>query len=942
MSAQQSLARDPQLVDSTTRLVEFLRDLASARRVPIRDLRNYSQVLWLIDLPNEVEPHSEAGPGEVFLSIDHIRNTPPLSLPDELHGWIRHEEIIDAELDAPQLSKTGPRRVEETDENGKTVSRWETQQDRPDVVRAYDRWVPHWQVWADRERDHLRQQRWHRDLYSISNQLDQIDDEWELVLATGLLSWIAPGGTRIRNHLLTTRLHIRVDQDTERVHVLLGETAPILEDRELLADLDAFFPQRTDHLRRRVREGEGIGLRSSVPQVLESWCDRALNTNPQPRYQHDWSPNAMSAKEAEIRLAPALVLRRRNHGSLISYYDQMISTLTGPDAQTPLGLAQLVSPLEPAERMAFLRERESTPGDTLRRDPLFPLAANPEQQTIMTRLRSDNGVVVQGPPGTGKTHSIANLLSALLAQGQRVLVTSQKGQALRVLRDKLPPEIAALCVSMTDLGRGGSAELEGGIKALSNRFSSFDPVRQAKSIAEKRHQLESARRMTAELTERVRALRESETYQHPEIATGYSGTLSAVVRHLRQEEPDCRWMPVPLSASASPAPPISPGEAAELITLLSEETPRRRARVAQRIPDVTTLPGAETLKALIAAEAAAQNMARQAQTDISARLEHLDFELITRLETIAANVTLRLRQLGLPEDASVWDPSDWTVRALADGFGGRETAVWNQLAAHTDRLDAARNAIHHIGYREIQHPSLDTPGATGSYLEAIRGLHDHLAAGNQLKRGPFRPAVQKQAEPWLAGMSVDGITPSNAELLSLAITEVEGRAAVGELLRGWGLVGVTFPQDQSLHRTVAQLSDAFDRLRQVRQIMPGVAETGQLLASTGIHIRLDTPAEWSSYVTALHAVRLQIEAERATSALDDLHVALQHEARLGAPPPELLEAGHAVAVRDGITYQLCLTSLIDAHREQAEQRRCDELASRVRDTHPALLGPVRG
>ncbi|MFB9676070.1 AAA domain-containing protein [Streptosporangium vulgare] len=937
MSAQQSLARDPQLVDSATRLVEFLRDLASARRVPIRDLRNHAQVLWLVDLPDEVKPHGEAGPGEVFLSVDHIRNTPPPSLPDELHGWVRHEELVDAELDAPELSKTGPRRIEETDENGKVVSRWETQQDRPDVVRAYDRWVPHWQVWADRERDRIRQQRWHRDLYSISNQLDQIDDEWELVLATGLLSWVAPGGTRIRNHLLTTRLHLRVDQDTERVHVLLGDTAPTLEDRELLADLDGFVPQRTDHLRRRVREGEGIGLQSSVAPVLESWCDRGLNTNPQPRYRHDWSLSDMSVKETEIRLAPALVLRRRNHGSLISYYDQMMATLTGPDAQTPLGLAQLVSPLEPAERMAFLRERESTPGETLGRDPLFPLAANPEQRTIMTRLRSDNGVVVQGPPGTGKTHSIANLLSALLAQGQRVLVTSQKGQALRVLRDKLPPEIAALCVSMTDLGRGGSAELEGGIKALSNRFSSFDPVRQAKSITEKRHQLESARRMTADLTERVRALRESETYRYPEIATGYSGTLAAVVRRLRQEEPDCRWMPVPLSASASPTPPVSAGEAAELITLLAEETPRRKARVSQRIPDVAALPGVETLKALIAAESAAQNMARKAQTDISERLEHLDFDLIIRLETIAADVTLRLRQLGLPEDASAWDPSDWTVRALTDGLGGRETAVWDQLAAHTDRLDTARNAIRHIGYREIQHPPLDTPGAMGSYLESIRGLRDYLAAGNQLKRGLFRPAVQKQAEPWLTDTSVDGITPSNAELLSLVIAELEGRAAVVELLRGWGLVEVRFPQDQPLHRTVAQLGDAFDRLHQVRQIMPGVAETAQLLASTGVHIRLGTPTEWSSYATALHAVRLQTEAEQATAALNDLHVTLQHEARIGAPPPELLEAGYSVTIRDDITYQLCLTSLANAHREQAEQRRCDELASRVRDAHPALL-----
>ncbi|MEV7010525.1 histone-like nucleoid-structuring protein Lsr2 [Streptosporangium sp. NPDC051022] len=937
MSTQQSRARDPRLVDSTTRLVEFLRDLATARRVPVRDLRDHGRVLWLVDLPEAVEPRRDAGLGEVLFSVDHVRSAPPPAPPDVLHGWLRQHELEDPELEAPALSETGPDRIEEIDEDDRPVSRRETRQDRPDVVEAYGRWLPRWQAWADQERERVRQQRWHRDLFSISNQLGQVDDEWELVLATGLLSWRAPG-VRVRNHLLTTRLHLRVDRKTERINVVLGETAPVLQDRELLADLRGFTPQRTDRLRQRAREGEGIGLQDSVTDLLESWCDRGLETEPRPRYLPDWAPGDASVKLAEVRPAPALVLRRRDHGSLISYYDEMISTLTGPDAQTPLGLAQLVSPLEPAERMAFLRDGGVKAGDALGQDPLFPLPANPEQRTIMTRLGADNGVVVQGPPGTGKTHSIANLLSALLAQGQRVLVTSQKAQALRVLRDKLPPEIAKLCVSMTDLGRGGSAELEGGVKALSNRFSSFDPARQARSITEKRHQLDSARRATVELTERIRALRESETYRHPEIATGYSGTLSDMVRRLTREETECSWMPVPLPASAPSSPPITVGEAAELVPLLAGETPNRRARLSQRIPDVAGLPGVERLKGLIAAELAAQNMAQRAQTYVSERLEHLSSQLIAQLEVIAADVALRLQELGVPEDASAGDPADWTVRALADGLGGREVAVWDQLAAHTDRLVTAQNAIRSVGFRKIDHPALDSPGATGSYIQSMRALRDHFAAGNQLKRGLFKPAVQKQAEPWLAGTSVDGIIPSNAELLSLVITEFEGRAAVGELLRGWQLVGVEFPPDQPLQRTVAQLGDAFDRLHRVRQIMPAVAETTRLLAGAGMHVGLRSHAEWLSYVTALRAVRLRIEAEQATAALNELCSALQHEAWLGAPAPELVEAGRAVALRDGAAYERCLTGLLEAHREQAEQRRCDELSGRVRDAHPGLLG----
>src|SRR5262249_35090487 len=77
----------------------------------------------------------------------------------------------------------------------------------------------------------------------------------------------------------------------------------------------------------------------------------------------------------------------------------------------------------------------------------FPLPWNDEQKRIAERLNSSYGVVVKGPPGTGKSHTIANLISRLLAEGKSVLVTSQTSKALEVLRDKLPENIRSLAVS---------------------------------------------------------------------------------------------------------------------------------------------------------------------------------------------------------------------------------------------------------------------------------------------------------------------------------------------------------------------------------------------------------------------------------------------------------------------------------------------------------------
>ena len=67
-------------------------------------------------------------------------------------------------------------------------------------------------------------------------------------------------------------------------------------------------------------------------------------------------------------------------------------------------------------------------------DVLLSKPANRGTTRNCKQLARRDCVLVQGPPGTGKTHTIANLLGHLLAQGKRVLVTAHTPKALRVLR----------------------------------------------------------------------------------------------------------------------------------------------------------------------------------------------------------------------------------------------------------------------------------------------------------------------------------------------------------------------------------------------------------------------------------------------------------------------------------------------------------------------------
>lgn len=196
-------------------------------------------------------------------------------------------------------------------------------------------------------------------------------------------------------------------------------------------------------------------------------------------------------------------------------------------------------------------------------DPLFPGKTNERQRSVLRRLEHDTGVVVQGPPGTGKTHTIANLVSALLAQGQRVLVTSARDQALTVLRDKLPPAVRDLCVLLLSSARqDGADELERTINSLTDQVATSDPEQLRDEIRRFSARREEVRGRISALTEQVIAVREAEIYRHPEIAPGYAGTLAAIVQRVIDGAEHYSWIGlVPDQGQAASVPPLSPAQA---------------------------------------------------------------------------------------------------------------------------------------------------------------------------------------------------------------------------------------------------------------------------------------------------------------------------------------------------------------------------------------------
>lgn len=69
--------------------------------------------------------------------------------------------------------------------------------------------------------------------------------------------------------------------------------------------------------------------------------------------------------------------------------------------------------------------------------PAQVLEADPSQQAAIDAALDGESFVLQGPPGTGKSQTIANVVAAKLARGERVLFVSEKQAALNVVKSRL-------------------------------------------------------------------------------------------------------------------------------------------------------------------------------------------------------------------------------------------------------------------------------------------------------------------------------------------------------------------------------------------------------------------------------------------------------------------------------------------------------------------------
>ncbi len=709
---------------------------------------------------------------------------------------------------------------------------------------------------------------------------------------------------------------------------LAQEAIPRFEDRQFLEAEDGFAADRVEPLWKALQKRGHHPLSDDICDLLEEWHSRAFGYSAQ--FDRTWSKPDPEDETPITAVAPALIIRERDSDLLVECYQHILETLEKPDIPAPLGLAQLVFDLEKDERIAWRTSSGQQADLLLGDDPLFPLPTNAAQRSVLQRLQHDTAVVVQGPPGTGKTHTIANLMAALLARGKRVLVTSAKDQALKVVRDQLPSALQDLCVQFSHRYAKGSDVLVRTISALSDRVASSDATEIRHIIATLHDQRAQTLHQRAHLQEQVFQLRESETLTFSP-SPGYEGTRADIVEAVRQQASVFGWID-PLPDPAPPDPPLRETEARELANLLGGADPDRLRLSREFLPAESDLLSPAEFRAFVAATASEHE---PGPTPLGEQLAALPADQVEAID-VHCNMALdALHRLGMPDRAARWDDTDWRTTALRCGLSQRDQSLWRTLEQMTHKAVGQQRELTGLGPRHVvlAPAELDVKRAR---VSAAHDLSQYLA--NRAQRGLIRPKAVRSAERLLAGCSVDGQPPQSYKSVEALLIHLEAEALVALLDEYWQHAGV-IPRPGPL---IARLSDLCDRASDLTAIMSfvgAIQHIGATLRYNRLRHLIQAADGWDELLENIAWSRRQIIARHATTELDLI------AAKLTPRPNETAAAvtqtlQRAVHDRDTHAYEHGADALSAAIIRKDEQRRCDGLLDQLRAAHPRAAAAI--
>ncbi len=941
-----------------TQVFRYLQSLHQLRNPVQREIGDQPWVLWFHDLPqhpsiqrgsvsgigqDEPEDESDERSGEskegassgddFLLKVSKPRLTDPPEPPKEILPWLQLGwQSIDGNVDVlPAIDDPSGR----TDASGQRLTiRFDADPRRPAMLAQWKAWRD---AWVEAERPARKAMSLYERLRTLHAQMERESERLELVVGDGLLTWQHQSGQYLHHPVLLLRLQLHYNPSIPEFTLVEAEHPPELYTA-LFRGLPDVSASAIAQARQDVEQG---GWHPLGGKETDNFLRRLVN---------HLSPHGVFAGEGATRESrqaptitrdPVLFLRIRTLGfntaleailedlpqrEMLPYSLTSIVGIAGEEAgqQTTLPPSLLDSPNGEDEEV------------------LLSKPANAEQVEIARRLDRYGAVLVQGPPGTGKTHTIANLLGHLLAQGKSVLVTSHTAKALRVLRDQVVEPLQPLCVSVLD---ESSKQMESAVDAITERLASSNAEmleRQARRHREERlallHQLRALR-------EQLREARYDE-YRALVVAGEQYSPVQAAKLVAAQRERD-GWIPAPVTPGAPL--PLTESELIDLYRSNALVTARDEREMALALPDPQQLLPPSDFERLVA------ERERLHATNLDYRRDLWSGRAIQQAPAVLEALYEQLQQA----IESLKEGARWQIAALVAGRdGGPYRQAWDDLIAHIERVVrlAAQAQPMLLNY-DLLLPEECLPDKVESVLDAIWG---YLKAGNKL--GGLRLLMHSDWKTVIESARVNGRQPALPEHFEALRTLVRLRRARDELIRRWQrqMVPLDGPDVSQLgaepERACAQFIPFIRQrldwyptvwapleqalMQQGFNMAAFLAETPVNLAEHGELLRLrDAVLQRLPEVLAAENNRRLVAAQEAL--FSELRRKLELSGGKAAKADVVQGLQAAVEGYNPVIYRAAFESLVDLHTRREVLQRRHTLLAKLEPVAPAWAAAIR-
>lgn len=856
MTAELGISKQNQSTQ-VLKLLDFLSDYDAQRNKPVRNIADYGLFnLTEQSLPDHESVRLNRG-AQSWLSVDFIDLPKPPIVPagiaQDIDGGAQPGPKV-----RPPVTVPAPEVNIEADA-GSGINEENSAQLRSEAVALYearvlaaDAWIDdNWAPWAAAHRLASQVKTLHRNLFEQREHIALDRESVELVWGFGRVRWMTDGYT-IDHPLITVAVEIDMDSKTQCINVSQSGSPEV--EMRYLAGLDVHDRNSLTSVRRSVTTFDLDPWDSSdMPELVQRLA----------RSIHDSGVIVDAAGPPSESLAAdrtwTLYLRKRVPDSQ-GFLDQMRSIYLG-GGKVPAPLLDIVSsPDEPPIGMPNqIHSSAFSANPATEHEPLLlPLPTNEEQKRILELAQSHPGVTVQGPPGTGKSHTIANLISHYVAYGQKVLVVSEKEQALRVLAAKVPEGIRDLTVSVLGADNESRKSLENSVMTIQSRVGTLDAKATDQRIQRLKQDLEEANRKIAlTTTEMLRARQAEVETVSGSWSAGADLTPQQAAKWVRDNSDQLGFIPDELSLSTTI--PVSTDEFAEYLRLLDSLGVKNFRLALEFLPSSSELPVGSDLAILFETADNGYTRANAVQKQFS------DWKLFTTAENeqrkqaqlSAANLLACLEEL----EASPYEPH---ISRLGDEL------LKEELSLYSSTLSGLREQA--IGLRSSLMTSVVTSPteATEDSVVQIEEVLQHLRSKGKL--GLFDGKLKKV----LGQFTVDGREPRTAADADMCVLAAKLDLVRQQLVRVYRNQSAIAHEFTTSSRPEDDVSQEIISVNQILGLPDQRKTVTARLSSVGVSsTSLDTSSQVKAVLFTLDEAHYYFSATAAQEEISNIETTLK-------------------------------------------------------------------